>query len=90
MEFDWDEGNLPHATKRIPKGAIESAFADPSVYMGLAKQSGDEMRCFCTGYPKGFDKLYIVIYCRRDAKIRPDSARRAWPKEERNYRSAQG
>lgn len=87
MQFEWDavkaEANLSKHGVRFHEAA--TAFGDPlAVTFPDLDHSVEEQRFLTFGYDR-LNRLLVIAHCDREDRIRVISARRATPKERRQF-----
>lgn len=85
-DYEFDAVNTRHiARHNISPEAVAEALADPLGIEQDAYHEGGEWRSARLGMTSG-GRTLVVICTERGGRIRPISARRATPREERIYR----
>jgi uncharacterized protein len=85
LTFEWDENKNRANFEKHGIGFKVASRLFESEYITYYSPKGDEARHIAVG--EVADKIISVVYTVRYEKIRIISARRAWKKEERAYRS---
>jgi uncharacterized DUF497 family protein len=90
LDFDWDNGNAAKCAKHgVTRNEIESVFHfDPDVSPDPV-HSGVEDRFIAIGQTLAGRTIFIV-FCLRNGKVRPISARYMHLKEVRRYENRAG
>jgi uncharacterized DUF497 family protein len=92
MRFEWDENKdrANYEKHGIAFSVAVRIFRDECFIYESPRQTikGKEMRYVAVGEVAG--KIIAAVYTERHEKIRIISARRAWKKEERAYRTLLG
>jgi uncharacterized protein len=85
--FDWDDGNLPKCTARVPQKEIEALLTDARTKIGRDPSDSEE-RFRATGHNHAKRPIFVVFtirYIEGVRRIRPVSARYAHQKEAQKW-----
>jgi len=85
MEFDWNDGNKTKCTKHgVTLNEIETLLRSNPLVSRDHKHSEAEKRFIAVG-PNRSGRPLFVVFCWRDGKVRPISARYMHKREAENY-----
>jgi uncharacterized DUF497 family protein len=90
MRYEWDDGNVEHiAGKGVEPDEAEEALEDPR-NAGLPTYNGPDEQRWATIGRTSKNRFLIVVFTRRQGRIRVVTARDATEDEKRTYRRRRG